>query len=159
MPQVAIKDIERVFFDAMSCGYISGNMPELYPAEDFTKRFMFTDHSFRVEDKWTSISGNKHSFGRTLITYNGMPVWYMQYAGWYEDVALPLLKTALSESYRDRLFLGGRGPRRHCGEGLVYLNALKANGSFVAFSGRECICESTNGRLLGEHHYSGGSMQ
>lgn len=131
---------------------------EVCAEESFAKRFVHKDRGLQVEDKWTSVSGSTQSYGRTVITRDGIPVWYMQYAGWYEDAATPHLKAALTESYRDRMFIGGRGPRRFDSEKLIYRNVLGPNSGFTAFHGREFIRARDNGAMLGVHYYSGGVM-
>ena len=86
----------------------------------------------------------------------------MHYGGWYQAVAIPLLKAALREAYVHKKFFGGRGPRDFqqviSGNPLQYLNHFDPDlNQFSRFRGHETVTYY-DGFLLGEHHYFGGLM-
>lgn len=166
-------DVERYksfFFEAMNAGW--ANDQARFTTKEFDgwkeKTWVFTSpkfDNFQLVDQYRTFSGSRVSEGRKSISYNGMPVWYMVYGGWYDKSVIPFLKLALRYNYEKSIFLGGRGPRRLEGEDdtLQYCN-WNAENDFRNFNGYEQITKNSEGlrfsfgQKVGEHHYFGGTL-
>lgn len=158
--QVSLSELESVWLDAMNEGYISGSKPEIVVAQNFTKGFTYRSPlgKYLVTDRWHFGLG-RLSAGETLILQDGIPVWVMYYYGSYQEQAIPLLKTALTDTYRDkREFVGGRGPLFMVGSDMSYQNVVDPGSTFERFSGRESIQETPMVSELGFHRYMGGRI-
>ncbi len=75
---------------------------------------------------------------------------------------MELVKTALLEAYKKRIFCGGRGlPREpscetHYINGMYYCNAVdRRDNDFSRFSGREAVVQKSSCDMLYYHNYSG----
>ena len=164
LPTLSIKDlradpaiIENIFFDAMSEGFAN---PETHAKTVSTKegwrKAEYYMEQWAVVDEWQITPHSDFSIGSTLVRFDHVPVWGMQYWGRYEQNAIPFLKTALVEEYGKRRFTGGRGPVTFTAGDLHYANDVLENG-FCEFRGYEMIATSDSTRL-GFHRYHGGLM-
>jgi len=152
---------ERVFFKALLAGYAgdgSGVKKEKPPDGYRTMTWPPTgDHGgFKVVDRFCVTPTSNRSAGTTTIFFEDQPIWWMSYGGYYDDSAIPFLKTALADAYGRQEFRGGRGPIRFQNGNFVYVNRQGFDGtSFACFEGREEIFEASSERLLGFHKYFG----
>lgn len=124
--------------------------------------------------KWTVVDCyfvtllSNSSFGTTIIYYDDVPVWMMQYHGEYPKEAIPFLKRALRSCYDHGKFVGGRGPTTYeerDGQGYTYHNSLPMSDFHSNephnFAGREDIVKyyryryGVRSRVVGWHEYSG----
>lgn len=155
--------IQAVFLDAMNAGYTSEG-PKITTIKSLphSNVIEYRRGKWRVVDIFFvgphSAKGYQHSGGQTLIYYNGMLVWSMQYWGWYSKPAIQVLKKVLGETYKKRVFHGGRGvPYYAIGDGWYYNNVDRYRSGFDRFRGLEGISikHLEDG---GRHHYLGGLM-
>lgn len=113
-------------------------------------RFEFRDTYF------TGVEGT--SFGTTLLLYEGMPSWVLQYAGRYDEKAIPCLKAALRAAVSADEFVGGRGPRLYTHpDGYKYVNALSDATFLKSGTGREYVLSPDNTEA-GYHIITWGSV-
>lgn len=165
------EQVKKIFFEALLAGYAGKNddprVVKSKSLDDKEKTFTFIDADFIVIDRYYVTSNSDYSCGYTVILFQGNPIWFMNYGGFYpkspKDV-ISLLKEALGVTYSKGEFNGGRGPFMYSAKGLVYYNAV-AKGDFFKFSGREEIRRVSLGEngihvetLIGEHVYSGMRM-
>ena len=161
---------ERVFFRAMLDGYVGGESQKssIIKTSDGYTTIRFFDGDYQVVDRYCVTPHSDCSAGTTTIFFKNEPVWWMSYHGSYPAEVIPFLKDVLLETYKGRLFIGGRGLRCLSNGTLEYLNNVRTE-SFNSFSGREEICRLTpkvikvggqkerviSHTLLGYHEYSG----
>ena len=94
----------------------------------------------------------------TVVSFEDIPVWMMQYFGEYDKEAIPCLKAALRVAYERKEFNGGRGPNLFRYGGCVYRNFPDDVRSIPEyFSGSEEI-RGTSSTARGWHRYQGGLM-
>lgn len=106
-----IAEIQDFFFDAARATYASGTAKATIPQLPHSKVYCFARDAFRYVDIY--FKHNERSGGQTMIYFQDVPVWLMQYQGWCENddpEVIALLKEALRYAYEHRLFYGGRGP-------------------------------------------------
>lgn len=154
-PSTFAKVIEEIFFKAVRAGYIGTPTKTTIPELPGSKVITFEDNEWLVKDVYFVNDLSGMSFGTTTIWHCGLPVWYMNYNGWYHKDAIPFLKEVLFMSYSAKVFEGGRGPKevRHEERRMVYFNRLTVN-EFRHFSGVEEIWDFDH-ELLGSHRYDG----
>lgn len=164
--KASVAEIKRVFFAAMMQGYAVDGPKETLP--DGSKQYRHTDGHLEVIDRyWVNEGG--FNWGQTLITFQGQPVWLMQYWGQYDKAVIPFLKTVLRENYEQGIFLGGRGPQIKEGEIdgdlFSYYNDVDIEeyaDDFTRFSGEEEVfLHDKKGRgavSIGWHRYHGGLL-
>ena len=87
-----------------------------------------------------------------MIWYGDVPVWMMQYVGWYIDGAVECLKAALQATYEKNTFTGGRGPESFDYEGYRYQNFVGQNDFGGHANGLERIYVP-EGAECGMHRY------
>jgi hypothetical protein len=153
---VILKDVENIFWEAMEHGWSSGAETLTAPFLPGYKCIPFESGNFRVEDAYSTGSPTGKSAGFTIIWFNDIPVWTMNYGGQYPKEAIPFLKLALQSAIAKKTFMGGRGPYNFEHEshpGLIYHNYPEDSLCFSDFSGLEEIYKS--GRRIGYHKYSG----
>ena len=159
-----IEKIKAFFFEAMHHGWANNQAQFVTKEYDGWKEktWVFTSPNFpnfQLVDQYRTFSNSSTSEGRKSISFNGVPVWYMVYGGWYPKGAIRLLKSALMTAYSQNVFAGGRGvslPPPVIG-GFGYLNDWE--GDFSKFHGHESIINTVRGDEIvdnGEHHYFGG---
>ncbi len=151
-----LKEVEKFFFEAMVNGYaFSGGRRIQIPEMPEYKAIVFEKGYFRLVDTWCVNPDSSKSAGTTTIWFEGIPVWFMSYGGYYDNNVIPLLKKALYQAYQECRFFGGRGVSYAEGK-LFYLNFPHVN-YFSKFNGREEI-QDQNRTLLGYHNYWGMSL-
>lgn len=148
--------IQDVFFDAMLEGYVGKPNKSWNPGLPGSKVIEYRRESWLVVDSYIVSEKSPYSGGTTYIYYDGVPVWMMQYFGFYDGCAIPTLKAALREAYEERIFFGGRGPRTFLQDVHTYRNSTRSN-DFKSFSGREEI-ENVDAEFCGFHQYQGGLL-
>jgi hypothetical protein len=140
------------FFEAMKSGYIgesAGKRAGEFPGSNILE-YSFND--WKVVDSYIVSPISTHSGGTTTIYYGEIPIWMMQYLGWYQKEAIPCLKTALRQSYVAGHYHGGRGPVTHLHEGYLYSNQVRENDFWNRTVGQETIF-SPQGIDVGQHIY------
>ena len=151
------QSVEKVYWEAMKYGWGSGEIKkQTAPLLPGYKCIHFASGKFDVLDAYCKTPFNNRSTGFTLIWFNKIPVWTMNYGGEYTKEVILFLKLALQRIMTERIFMGGRGPSvfYHNGfPGLTYRNEVQEN-SFLKFAGREEI-RNANSLLLGYHDYQG----
>ena len=153
-----MEDIERFFFKAMVNGWASGCEKIKIADMPAYKAISFRDGNFYLLDRYCVVSKSQKSAGTTTIWYRDEPVWVMNYGGFYEESAIVFLKRALLEAYKEREFVGGRGPIFYSeNEGLNYVNRPLLE-DFAKFEGREEVFNASSGKSLGFHEYWGMSL-
>ncbi|MEK7639236.1 MAG: hypothetical protein AAB388_03705 [Patescibacteria group bacterium] len=147
------REAEEHFFAAMRQGYaadcVKGSLPDL-PG---SKSIEYTHDDWRVLDVYFVTVDSNWSAGSTTIWFMNRPVWIMQYAGWYEEAALPCLKAALADAYTRGDYVGGRGPEYFDYDSHArYWNKVAKN-CFTGLTQGEEEVESADGQSLGRHFY------
>jgi len=155
--------VKSMFFTAMQAGYAVEGSPKVKVIDmPGYKEIRYVEPpDFLLVDRWCVNPDSGKSAGTTTIWYQGMPVWFMSYGGYYPDDVVPVLKRALRLTYERCLFVGGRGESVGDFEnGILYVNTV--DGDFSQFRGREeIIIRSTDtciGGVAGYHHYWGMSL-
>ncbi len=170
-----LEGAKEAFFQAMLDGYAGGENRRSIKVKSnggCTTSVTFVFGDFIVKDEWHTYPNSIYSFGSTLITYLGKPVWMMSYGGWYNDEAINFLKKVLAVSYRAAEFNGGRGPYTYeipyMDENnpllrfrLMYRN--ESEGVFWSFRGNEYVYRQevpdiAGSKTLGHHHFFGGTI-
>ena len=114
----------------------------------------FRQGSFFLLDRYCVSPDSNKSAGTITIWHKDVPVWLMNYGGWYDKCAIPVVKEALMRAYEEKMFFGGRGWNMHKKNGIIYVNIPEKN-AFPDFSGSEQAVELETSRLLGYHDYWG----
>ena len=162
-----LRRAQAVSFKALLAGYAGKGKkdPRLTTTTSmfgFTKTNTYRYGDFTVIDEWTTTDHSDFSFGKTMILFEEIPIWFMTYSGSYPKKVIPFLKEVLSIQYNSGDFRGGRGPGffKSSNGDLVYRNNAYANGNsnFSRFSGREEIINTESKEVVGFHEYSGRSM-
>jgi hypothetical protein len=103
-----------------------------------------------------SYFGGRDFIGEEVVTFQGKPVWAMNYYGRIlrPDLITPaeagqVIKASLSKMYSEGRFLGGF---EYLHEGFIYIDT--SEGSVTSFRGREYI--SNRGETAYELFYHGG---
>ncbi len=155
--QLNVGEIEQIFFMAMRAGYAAEDAVETsLPGMPGSKVIEYRQGGYLVKDCWFVIPDSPYSFGQTIIWQNSIPVWQMNYMGYYKKVAIPFLKRALRENYERGIFHGGRGPKHFQSGEIEYYNNADASG-FERFFGKESIYRN-HVTALGWHQYQGSIL-
>lgn len=154
------KQTEDVFFEAMDAGYASEKKPNKTEVIELagSKCITHVQLPWNVKDVYLVTPLSQSSGGMTVIEYEDVPVWMMQYVGSYDEEATPCLKAALRDAYTKRKFCGGRGTNRFKFEGMTYTNPCEKATQFYGFFRGEEQVRGKDYRLLGWHAYQGGPM-
>lgn len=152
-------EVEEVFFEAMNKGYATDASKKKsilwLPGSKVVKH---ERDSWKVVDLYHVTQLGPRSGGTTTVSYEGQPVWMMQYSGWYEKDAIPCLKAALRAAYKKKQFLGGRGPKMfRLRQEFFYQNFLEFGEFDGSFKGEEQVY-ATAGDIRGRSTYQGGMM-
>jgi len=154
---VDIAEVQAFFFRAMREGYAgSGQKTEVADMPGY-KEIRFSEGDFLLVDRYCVAPNLVKSAGTTTIWFDGVPVWVMNYGGYYEEEAISILKRALSTAYQREEFFGGRGQFVFTNGGLLYTNHPRLN-DFARFEGREEVFGTTGRTSLGFHDYWGMSL-
>ncbi len=149
--------IQAFFFKAMMEGYAVGGQKIKIADMPGYKAIPFRDGDFYLLDRYCVTPNSPKSAGTTTIWFQDVPVWVMNYGGYYDDHAIRTLKCALRKAYETQQFIGGRGSRVYTDGSFVYVNHPRRN-DFDAFEGRESIINEITGVELGFHQYWGMSL-
>lgn len=163
---ISIQDVENFYWEAMQAvGWPTGKghkfVDSSYPGYKFIGYTNLSGFSFL--DKWSDPHTYGKSTGETIICFQEIPVWVMNYGGQYPKEVIPFLKLALMEVINSRDFAGGRGPKRkYTNEkypDLSYEN-LPIKNHFSEFWGEEIIFgkNSFRNHIEGTHRYQGMSL-
>lgn len=157
---------KEAFFKALLVGYAKGKKDPKVKSVVTTfsngKKVTTEVGNYTVVDEWHTTSFSDYSAGSTTIFLLHNPIWWMSYGGHYPDLAIPLLKRALSAAYQKHWFFGARGVKfmDDLESRLYYIN--DCHGDFNKFCGREEIHDMgsgpNSGAILGFHEYSGMSF-
>lgn len=142
---------EAFFYEAMIKGYVT-NDSILEGQYSGSRKIDIEKGSWRLVDEYIVTKAGPGSGGTTIIWYGHIPVWMMQYLGWYKENAIPCLKAAIASNYQKLKFEGGRGPQFFVHHGVHYVNHLVQNDFFDHAYGREDVY-IPNGEHLGFHRY------
>ena len=151
---VELEKIKEFFFKAMTQGYAAGGEKIKIPNMPWYKGISFKEGDFYLLDNYCVTPHSFKSAGTTTIWFQGIPVWFMSFGGYYEHQVIQFLKSALSRSYQVQQFLGGRGPKVFSSGSLTYLNQVYSP-EFSQFKGREEIFNHNTDKCLGYHEYWG----
>lgn len=146
---------QTIFFEAMQAGYVNKtcektNVPELLGS----KHILYAVDEWKVTDTYIVSEEGDGSGGMTVISYDDIPIWMMQYGGRYPKEAIPFLKEALAYNYASNTWRGGRGPEIFHNDSWFYINKCRTN-DFGNFSGIEYMIDPPKGTTVGEHRYHG----
>lgn len=163
--KVKIERLMEFFFEAMLNGYVVSGPKSVMRELPGNKMFRYKskDGKLLLIDQYCvgekeENSFEEYSFGSTIIYYiedeKPIPVWYMNYGGWYNKEVIYLLKKVLKEAYSKKIFIGGRG--ESCLDNkLIYENDYK--GNFRGFTGMDNIYGSKY-EHYGGYQYFGSTM-
>lgn len=163
MNKPSLAEVQEFFFRGMIGGWAAGGGIFTMPGMPGYEGIVLEEEHFRLLDLWLTTPLSTKSFGTTTIWWREaaesvwIPVWFMQYGGWYEEEAIPLVQAALSETYAKSEFHGCRGPGYVLSDDLVYMNTPRLSG-FGRFEGQEEVRRYSSNELLGVHEYSGMSL-
>ncbi len=140
------------FMNAMKAGYASkptkGTIVEL-PG---SKTIEYTHEKFRLLDSYIVTPQSGYSGGTIHEWWAAIPVWMMQFMGYYDEDAIPCLKAALNANYERGVFYGGRGPGFFLHDGYTYINTVEENDFHGHVRGKETIYNPA-GNPVGWHRY------
>lgn len=142
----------EIFFTAMQEGYVSNSEKGTVPEIPGSKTIEYRHNEWRVLDMYLVTPKSPYSGGTTIIYYGEIPMWMMQYVGYYDEEALPCLKAALKTTYDEKVFNGGRGPDFFEHGGFHYINAPTSNDFHGRTNGQEAIFDAEK-KLRGVHIY------
>jgi hypothetical protein len=143
--------IPRIFFAAMRRKYTETRQERTVAEQG--PEVLFDADGFKVLYLTISIGG--YRFDRVVILHNGTPVWTMSSEGWCREDAIQFLENTLLKAYRQRDFVGGRGPLATTGPGgMIYENRVDESSSWRRFSGREEIVDRDD-QCIGWREYHG----
>lgn len=154
---MSIAQIQSFFFKAMVGGWAVGGKKIKIADMPGYKAIPFRDGDFYLLDRYCVTPNSPKSAGTTTIWFQDVPVWLMNYGGFYEESVIKFLKRALRKTYETHQFVGGRGPLVHVKDLLVYVNQPRLN-DFAKFEGREEVFNAESGASLGFHEYWGFSL-
>jgi hypothetical protein len=155
-----IEQLQEFFFQAALVTWAGNGEKTIIPDLPQAKVFVYKDGEFRYVDLYYVSAWGQQSFGQTTIWYDGTPVWGMQFGGYYPEDVIAFLKAALQETYKQRLFCGGRGNTRFEQGNLLYTNRPAPN-DFTDFAGIEGIFRKDSNeklQIIGRHWYRGYSL-
>jgi hypothetical protein len=153
-----IEQIQEFFFKAMMEGWAIGGQKFKIPEMPGYKAISFQDGGFYLLDFYCVTPNSLRSAGTTTIWFQDIPVWIMNYGGYYAGKGvMAFLKRALCQAYEAREFVGGRGPHVYSDDQFIYVNQPRPNCS-SKFEGREEIFSATRNFSFGYHEYWGMSL-
>jgi len=159
-----VKEAEQLFFRAMLAGYATDALAQPIPGMPGYKLHSHTEGPYTLTDCYWTTKHSNQSYGETVITYDGQPIWHMRYGGAYPKFVIPFLKQVLESTYRLGHFCGGRGEYDECqvdqdDDSIIkiwYENTCDMSSSFTSFGGGESICTFEHGKkVIGHHAFQG----
>ena len=152
-----LEKIQAFFFQAMVEGWATCDQKIMIAEMPGYKAIPFRDGKLSLLDNYCVNPNSPYSAGTTTIWHQDLPVWLMNYGGWYDKRAIAFLKRALSQTYNAHQFVGGRGPLVYTEGNLIYVNHVRLN-DFRKFEGHEEELDADIGESLGFHQYWGMSL-
>ncbi len=151
-----IAQAKNAFFDAMLAGYarkgVKARPIARLPGSHVIE---FKNGPWKVVDVYHTTVGEM-SYGTTHLSFEDTPVWMMQYWGEYPEEMIATLKRALSQSYVNGFWNGGRGPEWFKDDEFEYHNVVERGSCFeVSSTGKETIVRRGEERSAdGWHRYN-----
>ena len=163
MPTPSLRVAQTFFFEASLNTYagVEGERRGtriVIPEFPNAKAWLYEADGFRYVDKYfVSLSSGQESFGETVIWYEGNPIGFMQYRGYYPESVSQFLKSVLRAQYLAGFFWAGRGAPVVEKNGLYYRNTPTQNRfEFARFETEEKILQGgAQGEVLGRHYCAG----
>jgi hypothetical protein len=151
-----IELLQEFFFEAANATYVGGGVKKTSIVDlPGAKVIKYQSGEFHYVDLWYVGQESEHSFGQTTIWHNEIPIWGMQFGGYYPEDVIEFLKDALRAAYSVKAFHGGRGlPTFTDNQKFTYTNHTEIN-EFTSFAGQECIYRYLQSELVGRHWYRG----
>lgn len=152
---INLEAAEEFFFEGMVNGFASGVKPQQNKPFPGSYTHQYARGQLSLIDTWLV---NPHTFstaGMTTILWNALPIWFMQYHGWYHTDAISTLQDALKSAYVEKRFRGGRGSAIFDTPFYRYTNDFR-DDDFRSFSGEERIVTRYTNQEAGTHKYTGG---
>src|SRR3989344_7101683 len=84
-----LAEVETVFFEAMNAGYANSPKKRTISELPGSKLIQYDRWPWNVMDTYLVTPLSSSSGGMTVITYEEVPVWMMQYFGRYDEDAIP----------------------------------------------------------------------
>ena len=141
MEKPAIEEVQEFFLKVSESGWASGSIKttenENLPGFKILN-FSQDSGELKFRDEYC-VGADGLSSGRTVVWFNDIPIWAKAFQGRYPEEFIAPLKRALVSAFKDRSFIGGRGPEQFLDEesNSLYLNQVK--GDFRKFRGIETI--------------------
>lgn len=143
--------LRQFLIAANQAGYAGGEEKKWIKEQDGSTTIPFEKGQWKSHDNFF---GGEPYGGRTVVFFEGKPVWLMVYYGWAVEgveahAVYKVLRNALRQMPEDHPF---RGPGEYQEGNFVYTNLW--DGEISRFSGEEKIVEG--GKLLYKASYLGG---
>lgn len=143
--------LKRFLIDSNKAGYAGGKEKKWVKELDGSTTIPFETGPWESHDNFF---GGEPYGGRTVVFYEGKPVWMMVYYGWVAEgvesnPVYEVLRNALMQMPEDYPF---RGPKEYKEEGFTYTNSW--DGEVERFSGEEQITQGE--KLIYKANYIGG---
>jgi hypothetical protein len=150
---------KKVFFAAMMDGYAGNRYKKSVKVktDDGYTTITFVSGDYKVVDRYCTNEHSNKSAGTTTIHFKNSPIWWMWYSGFYKERAIPFLLATLKQSYKKRIWNGGRGPRSWYDSNLMYMTDGELK-DFSDFEGREEISVRETDEIIGVHNFGGMSL-
>lgn len=145
------KGLKAFLNDPDHNGYAQWKRDEWVKEPDGSKTIVFEKGPWKSHDNFF---GGEPYGGRTVVFYEGKPVWMIVYYGWIKEGADPdsvygILRNALRQMPPEYPF---RGPERYKDGDFVYMNVWE--GKVDKFSGEEKIMQGR--KVVYQASYMGG---
>ena len=145
------EDLRQFLVDSNNAGYAGGEEKKWIKESDGSTTIPFEKDKWKSQDNFF---GGEPYGGRTIVFYEGKPVWMMVYYGWVKEgietnPIYAVLRNALKQMPEDHPF---RGPKELKDGEYIYTNSWE--GEIDQFSGEEQILQ--NGKLIYKANYLGG---
>lgn len=175
---VTLQEVINCFFEGGLAGYAGGG--EYKSSQDIPGGKIFTLRTDKLIYSDFYVSNGPQSGGMTVIsldlslpstrhmifgTSSFVPLWMMQYEGRElsdDKQVIGLVKAALFEAYRKRIFCGGRGLPHYPDDTIYEIDGMRywndvvcKHNSFAKFSGKEIVAKAHGSTALFYHNYSG----
>ncbi|MES2203285.1 MAG: hypothetical protein V4474_03135 [Patescibacteria group bacterium] len=137
---VLLREAAVFFCKAMATdSYASSAEAHPIPEMPGWKGYEYREGDFRLLDAYFVHPDTKKSVGFTKIWYKRVLIWWMSYGGYYVKEAIPCLKAALLENYRNGIFNAGRARNGfRLGEYAYHIDTV-GRSSFERFIAHEAI--------------------